>query len=106
MSDGGGAIDAAEVHRLATDLREIAERLSRMEEKLDQRFVPRELYEARHTSLRSEIALELAAMRQQQTTDRAVAAAAKALSMWAVGLIASAVVVALVGFLATGGPQP
>lgn len=100
-ADGGGA-DAGEVHRLAADLREIAERLSRMEEKLDQRFVSRELYEARHTSLRSEIALEFAALRQQQNTDRLTATAAKTLSMWAVGLVASSVVVALVGFLAQG----
>ncbi len=103
MSDETGGQTAGEVHRLTADVRDILERLAKMEEKLDQRFLPRELYEANHRSLRSEIALELVAIRQTQETDRATAAAAKSLSMWAVGLIATAVVVALIGFLATGG---
>lgn len=111
---GGGGAEPGEVRRLSASINEIAERLTRMEEKLDQRFVPRELYEARHTALRSEVALELAAIKARQdadrlslqgelANDRKTAETAKTLAMWAVGLIAAATIVALVGFLQTGG---
>lgn len=77
-------------------------------------LLPRELYEARHTALRSEIALELAAIKAQQESDRLSAAkatgdvgktaeGARAIAMWALGILASAVVISLVGWLATGG---
>lgn len=93
-----------DAEELADDLSRIEQRLVRMEEKLDQRYVPRELYEARHTALRSEIALELAGMKRDQEASHKVAEGAKALSMWALGLITSAVVVAMVGFLVAGVP--
>lgn len=60
-----------DLQEVAEDLGRIEERLARMEDKLDARYVPRELYEARHTALRSEIALEVASIKARQDTDRA-----------------------------------
>lgn len=88
---------------LYEDLREISERLARMEEKLDAKYVPREVYEARHTALRSEVALELANIRATQDSDRKTAHSAKQLAQWCMGMIATAVIVAMVGFLVQGG---
>lgn len=95
---------------LAEDLDEIKKRLAGIDEKLDARYVPRELYEARHTALRSEIALEMAAIKARQDADRTAAEkadtetrhraeSARGLSMWALGLLCTAVVVAMVGWL-------
>lgn len=114
-----------EAGELAEDLADIKRQLEGVVKNQDRRFdallqelkagyVPRELYEARHTALRSEVALEMAAIKMQQDADRAAAKAetisargvadsAKGLSMWALGLICTAVVVALVGFLVNAG---
>jgi hypothetical protein len=60
-----------DLQEIAEDLKRIEERTERMEDKLDARFVPRELYEARHTALRSEVALEMASLKSRQEADRA-----------------------------------
>jgi hypothetical protein len=102
---------------LAAAIVEIRTQLQTMNDKLDKRFVPRELFDAHHRSLQDRVALELAGIRAAQEADRltaerrstevkGVAEGARAISMWALGLIASAVVVALVGFLATNGGSP
>lgn len=87
---------------MAEDIDEIKTLVSDLGAKIDAKYVPRELYDAHRASLRSEIALELAAIKAQQETDRRTVESARGLSMWALGLIASAVVVALVGFLLAG----
>lgn len=91
------------LEELGEDLDEIKSGVSGLSDKLDQRFVPRELYEANHRALRSEVALELAAIKAQQEADRKASEGTKAIAMWALGLVASAVIVALVGFLVTAG---
>lgn len=98
---------------LGEDLDEIKATLADLRSELRQGFVPRELYDARHLGLRSEVALEMAAIKAQQDADRLAAEkanlasqtkaeGARVLSMWALGLICSAVIVALVGFLVAG----
>lgn len=91
---------------MAEDIDEIKTLVSDLGTKIDAKYVPRELYDAHRTSLKSEIALELAAIKAQQESDRKVVDSARGLSMWALGLIASAVVVALVGFLLAGAGGP
>lgn len=87
---------------MAEDLDEIKERLRSIEDRLDARYVPREVYEARHKSLRDEVALQLANIKNQQEADRAIAVSARTTAQWAFGVLATAVVVALVGFLLAG----
>ena len=94
------------LEELAEDFAEIKASLASLNSKLDhldRRFVPRELYEARHAGLRSEINLELTSLRSYTDTQvsnaSSTAESARALSLWALGILASAVVVALVGFL-------
>ena len=88
---------------LGEDLDEIKNTLAALMAELKSGYVPRELYEARHAGLRAEIALEMASMRTESLAIRAVSEGARDLAKWCIGLLASAVVVALVGFLATGG---
>lgn len=87
---------------LGESLDEIKATLAELHTDMRTSYVPRELYDARHHALRSEIALELAAIKAQADADRETTRGARALSMWALGLIASAVIVALVGFLVAG----
>lgn len=88
---------------LGEDLDDIKRALEALMVELKAGYVAREVYEARHTGLRAEIALEMASMRTETLNVRGVAEGARTLAMWCFGLIATAVVVALVGFLATGG---
>jgi hypothetical protein len=79
-----------------------------MSDKLDQRFVPREVYEAKHEALRHEVAREFASLKTAMiagdaATDR-VAMSARTLAQWCFGVLAVAVITALVGFLVAGGP--
>jgi hypothetical protein len=91
---------------IGEDLDEIKAALALLSERLDQRFVPRELYEARHQSLRDEVAREIAVLNAKvEAGDAATgktAESARTLSVWALGVLASAVVIALVGFLLNG----
>lgn len=48
---------------LAEDIAEIKDRLGNIVDRLEKGYVPRELYEARHTALRTEVSLELARIR-------------------------------------------
>ena len=52
-----------EAAELAEDIAEIKQRLGNIVDRLERGYVPRELYEARHTALRTEISLELARIR-------------------------------------------
>ncbi len=88
---------------LGEDLDEIKASLAALMTELKSGYVPREVYEARHKGLRAEIALEMAGMRSETSAVRSVAETARVLAMWCFGLLATAVVVALVGFLAAGG---
>lgn len=92
-----------EVDELAEDISEIKSAISKIEEKLDARYVPREVYEARHTSLRSEVALELANIMSQMEGIKNTSESARSLAMWAVGLMASLVIASLVTFVTVGG---
>lgn len=87
---------------LGEDLDEIKAALDAIRDDLKAGYVPRELYEARHTALRSEVALELAAIKAQAEADRKTTEGARHIAMWALGMVASAVIVALVGFLVAG----
>jgi len=98
------AEDLAEIRRqLESVVKDQGRRFDALMQELKSGYVPRELYEARHTALRSEIALEMAAIKSQADADRNTSASARAISMWALGLICSAVVIALVGFLVNQG---
>jgi hypothetical protein len=88
---------------LGEDLDEIKGTLAALMAELKSGYVPRELYEARHAGLRAEIALEMASMRTEALAIKSAAEGARDLAKWCFGLLAGAVVVALVGFLATGG---
>ena len=79
---------------LGEDLDEIKQALAELRGELRDHYVPREVYEFRHEALRSEVTKELARISRDATQARTVA-------MWALGLICSAVVVALVGWLVT-----
>jgi hypothetical protein len=89
-----------ELAEVAEDIQAIQTSLVSMNSKLDLldiKFLPREVYEERHKALRTEVALEMASLRQH--TD-----SARRLSMWALGVLCTLVMGALVGFLVTGGP--
>lgn len=99
---------------LAEAIGDIRTHLQRIEDRLDQRYVPRELYDAKHTALRSEVAMEVAALKAQQDADRlaaerrsgevrGVATTARIIAMWALGVVVTLSMSALVGFVATGG---
>jgi hypothetical protein len=108
----GGPVDRMSrertIEEVGEDLDEIKAALTSLSDKLDQRFVPRELYEAKHESLRHEIAREFAslkaAMERGDTHNENVANAARTLAQWCFGTVAVAVITALVGFLVAGGP--
>jgi hypothetical protein len=91
---------------IGEDLDEIKATLALLSDRLDQRFVPRELYEARHQSLRDEVAREIAVVHAKlEAGDAAtskVAETARTFAVWALGVLASAVVIGLVGFLING----
>lgn len=99
---------------LADDISEIKGQLASLLDKLDKSYVPRELYEARHMALRNEIALEFAGMKAEMDANKASAAndtastrgiadSARTLSLWCLGIFATAVIGAFVGFIASGG---
>lgn len=88
---------------LGEDIDDIKRMIAEMFNELKTGYVPRELYEARHSGLRAEIALEMAVIRNEAAGVKSTAVSARSLAMWCAGMLASAVVVALVGFLATGG---
>lgn len=91
------------IEELAEDMRGLLTEVKELRADLHKQFVPRELYEARHSALRSEIALELAGIRAQQDADRKIGQGAKQLAQWCFGALASAVIVAMVGYLVQGG---
>jgi phage baseplate assembly protein W len=85
------------IEEVGEDLDEIKQSLADLSTKLDQRYVPRELYEAKHEALRQEIAREVASLRIE-------ASSARALALWCFGLLAGSVVVAVVAWaVASGG---
>lgn len=83
------------LEEVGEDLDEIKGALGTLSEKLDQRFVPRELYEAKHEALRHEVAREFAAI-------KAETASAKTLAQWCFAMIAVAIIGAIVTFVAAG----
>lgn len=82
------AEDFAELKSMLVDL-------GRRLDRLDEKFLSRELYEARHKALRTEVAIEMAAI-------KTTAESARTLSMWALGVLIIAVVGAIVTFAVSG----
>jgi predicted metal-dependent phosphoesterase TrpH len=104
------------LEEVGEDVEEIKDSISKLSDKLDQRFVSRELYEAKHEALRHEVAREFAALKaavergdaasEGRAKDAYVTASnARTLAMWCLGVLAVAVIGAMVGILSTGGPQ-
>lgn len=91
---------------LGEDLDELKESLASLHRKLDALpFVRKDVYDAQHTALRTEIALEMANLTRGVDHVRGVALSSRQLSMWALGLICTAVVAGIVSFLINaGGP--
>lgn len=89
---------------LAEDLAELKVSMAALHRKIDDLpFVRLDVYEARHAALRTEVALELARVTKDIEDARGVAASSRAISMWALGLICTAVVAGIVTFLISAG---
>ena len=94
------------IEEVGEDLDEIKATLADMSKQLEQKFLPRELYEAKHAALRHEVAAELASLRRDQAATEGVAGSARTLAQWCFGIIGIAVIAAMIGFVvaAAGGP--
>ena len=96
------------LEEVGEDLDEIKAAVNNLSDKLDQRFVPREVYEAKHEALRHEVAREFAALKAHvergDTAIETTATAARTLAQWCFATVAVAVITALIGFLVAGGP--
>jgi hypothetical protein len=96
------------LEEVGEDLDEIKNAVNRLSDKLDQRFVPRELYEAKHEALRHEVAREFASLKahveRADASNAVTAESARTIAQWCFAVLAVAVVTALVGFLVAGGP--
>lgn len=100
---------------LAEDLAELKAMVSELGRKIDELpFVRTDVYTAKHHALRNEVTAEIARIhvdlqKERESRDRALAAvegtasSARALAMWALGLICTAVIGALVAFVSQAG---
>jgi hypothetical protein len=96
------------LEEVGEDLDEIKVAVQSLADKLDQRFVPRELYEAKHEALRHEVAREFASLKASMERGDAhienKASSAHTLAQWCFGTVAVTVIAAMIGFLVSGGP--
>ena len=97
-----------ETAELAEDIAEIKQRLGNIVDRLEKGYVPRELYEARHMALRSEVSAELARLRNdldsKASKDEVATVKSKAetsfrISWGVFALVAAGFVTFLVGML-------